>query len=87
MTLTLTARRGGSILSGATIAAQVGPDECARGTTDTLGRVTLVMPRDSASAACSQSGASIRFLVNGTQVQGMVAFDPLSRPSLDLNLP
>jgi hypothetical protein len=87
MTLNLTARRGGSPLSGAIVVALVGSDECNRGTSDAFGRVTLIVPRDGAVAACSQSGAAIRFLVNGNQVQGLATFDPLSRPTLDLNLP
>ena len=87
MTLNLTASRGGALLPGATITALVGSEECARGTTDNLGRVLLVVPRTGAPPACSRPGAAIGFLVNGMQVQGVVSFDPLSRPSLNLNLP
>jgi hypothetical protein len=87
MTLNLTTRRAGVVLPGATVVAQVGSAECARGTTNTTGFLTLTLPRDGAPVACSTPDAPIRFQVNGNLVEQTTTYRPQSASSLDLNLP
>jgi hypothetical protein len=87
MTLNLTARRGGSPVAGATVVALAGNDECQRGMTDSLGRVTLIFPRDGAPASCSLPNAQVRFQVNGTLVPELTQYDPQSVKVYDLTLP
>ncbi|HLF78978.1 MAG TPA: protein kinase [Dehalococcoidia bacterium] len=87
MTLNLTARRAGTVLPGATIIALVGTQECARGTTDSTGRLTLTVPGVGAATACSTLDAQIRFRVNGILVEESVPFRPQNVSSPTLNLP
>jgi hypothetical protein len=84
MTLNLTARRDQTLLSGATIVAVVNNQECARGSTDVSGRLTLLLPREGAPAVCSEQGAPVRFQVNGQLVDQVSFYSPQSVFSYEL---
>ncbi len=87
MSLSLTVRRGNNVLPAATVVVLAGADECARGTTDALGRVTLILPRDGAPASCSQPDTRYRFVVDGMLVEQTVAYNPQSVSSFDITIP
>jgi hypothetical protein len=87
MTLNLTVRRGPEPLAGANVVALVGSAECARGTSDANGRLTMSFPDPSTTIACHQPGATVRFRVNGELVETVATFSPQGLFSFELRLP
>jgi hypothetical protein len=86
MTLTLTVRRNGITVSGARVVAVVNGVECATVVT-TGGATAMNFPAFNSPGACRQTGASIRFVVDGQQLATPIAnYLPQSSQPYDLNL-
>jgi hypothetical protein len=87
MTLSIFVHRGANAIANAEVQAYVGNDECASGRTDGAGRLAMLFPRANAPAACSVTGAVIRFRVNGEIVATSTSFNPGIFIPVDLALP
>ncbi len=87
MTLLITVKRNGNAVSGARVVAMVGTTECATVIT-TSGATSMQFPAPGAPAACRQTGATIRFTVDGQQISVPTAtYMPQANLPFDLNLP
>jgi hypothetical protein len=87
MLLSFTVRRGTIALGGALVVALVGGVECQRGITDAEGRLLMAFPREGAPSDCSETGAVIRFQVNGMSVDRSANYSPQASSPVDLILP
>ncbi|MPZ24844.1 MAG: hypothetical protein GEU28_15255, partial [Dehalococcoidia bacterium] len=87
MTLLITVRRNGNSVSGARVAAEVNGVECATVIT-TAGATAMNFPALGSPGGCHQTGATIRFVVDGVQLATPIAtYMPQSSLPYDLNLP
>ena len=87
MTMLITVKRNGNAVSGARVVAMVGTTECATVITQ-AGATSMQFPAPSSPAACRQTGATIRFTVDGQQISVPTAtYMPQANLPFDLNLP